>query len=59
MVTKFCTPPQDATQKMLFGDASEIKRTWFLALPPDILKTICNLLGTRKGMDVISALDAM
>ena len=42
MVTKICTPPQVATQKMVFANASKMIN-WFLTLQPDLFKIICNL----------------
>ena len=48
-VTKFCTPPQAATQgKILFANASKVIRNWFLTLQPEV--------STRKGMDIIICL---
>ena len=43
MVTKICTPPQVATQKMFFANASKMIRNWFLTFEPDLFKIICNL----------------
>ena len=57
MVTKFCTPGC-YTGKMLFANASKIIRNWFLTLQPDNYLQFTKV-GKRKGMDVISALDAI
>ena len=46
------------TGKMLFADASKIIRNWFLTLQPDNYLQFTKV-GTKKGMDVIWALDAI
>ena len=46
------TPPQAATGKMLFVNASKITRNWFLTLQPDNYKQFTKV-DKKKAMDVI------
>ena len=43
---------------MLFANASKIIRNWFLTLQPDDYLQFTKV-GTKKGMDVIRAIDAI